>query len=137
MQTSRRSTHDIVEIIERPKKPEGIIPGAMLQTKSNKHKTEAYINTKVVKVLRTPVGGQGLWTLTQKMRHFDKTVTDLILHFLRFGALKKLTGYYFVLIICFIHFSIFPVLFPWHIFPINTAYFPHSFVHCGVQMTYG
>ena len=30
-------------------------------------------------------------------RHFDETMTNLISHFLRFGALKILTGDYFVL----------------------------------------
>ena len=30
-------------------------------------------------------------------RHFDETIIILISHFLRFGALKKLTGDYLVL----------------------------------------
>ena len=68
-------------------------------------------------------------TLIFMSRHFDETMTILILHFLRFGALKILTGDYFVLRInkiiyskngCFSHFSIFPSTFP-------TAYFPQSF----------
>ena len=36
-------------------------------------------------------------TLIFMLHHFDKTMTVLILHFLRFGALKILTGDYFVL----------------------------------------
>ena len=36
-------------------------------------------------------------TLIFMSRHFDETMTILILHFLRFGALKVLTGDYFVL----------------------------------------
>ena len=57
-------------------------------------------------------------TLIFKSFHFDETVTILISHFLCFGALKILTGDYFVLRInqiiyskqkigCFIQFSIF------------------------------
>ena len=57
-------------------------------------------------------------TLVLMSRHFDETITILISHFLRFGALKILTGDYFVLRInqiiyykqkigCFVHFSIF------------------------------
>ena len=62
-------------------------------------------------------------TLIFMSRHFDETMTILISRFLRFGALKILTGDYFVLRInqviyskqkigCFIHFSIFPSTFP-------------------------
>ena len=80
-------------------------------------------------------------TLIFMSRHFDKTMTILILHFLRFGALKILTGDYFELRInqiknskqkfrCFIHFSIFPSTFP-------TANFPIHFVQGGVQIAYG
>ena len=69
-------------------------------------------------------------TLNFMLRHFDKTMTILILHFLRFGALKILTGDYFVLRIsqimyskqkigCFIHFSIFPALFLQQLFPFT------------------
>ena len=36
-------------------------------------------------------------TLIFMSRHFDETMTILISHFLRFGALKMLTGDYFVL----------------------------------------
>ena len=36
-------------------------------------------------------------TLIFMSRHFDETMTILILHFLRFGAPKILTGDYFVL----------------------------------------
>ena len=36
-------------------------------------------------------------TLIFMSRHFDKTMIILILHFLRFGALKILTGDYFIL----------------------------------------
>ena len=65
-----------------------------------------------------------------RARHFDETMTILISHFLHFGALKILTGDYFVLRInqiiyseqkigCFIHFSIFPSTFP-------TAVYSHS-----------
>ena len=36
-------------------------------------------------------------TLIFMLRHFDKTMTILISHFLRFGALKISTGDYFVL----------------------------------------
>ena len=68
-------------------------------------------------------------------------MTILILHFLHFGALKILTGDYFVLRInqiiyskqkigCFIYFSIFPSTSP-------TADFPIHFVQVGVQMAYG
>ena len=63
-------------------------------------------------------------------RHFDETMTILISQFLRFGALKILTGNYFVLRInqiinskqkngCFIHFSIFPALFLQQFFPLT------------------
>ena len=80
-------------------------------------------------------------TLIFMSRHFDETMTILISHFLRFGALKVLTGDYFVLRInqiifskqkfgCFIHFSIFPSTFP-------TAVFPIHFVQGGVQVAYG
>ena len=80
-------------------------------------------------------------TLIFVSRHFDKTMTILISHFLRFGALKILTGDYFVLRIsqiiyskrkigCFIHFSILPSTFP-------TAIFPIHFVLGGVQVAYG
>ena len=73
--------------------------------------------------------------------HFDETMTILISHFLHFGALKILTGDYFVLRInqilhseqnigCFIQFSIFPSTFP-------TAVFPIHFVQGGVQVAYG
>ena len=73
--------------------------------------------------------------------HFDETMTILISHFLRFGALKILTGDYFVLRInqmiyskqkigCLIHFSIFPSTFP-------TAVFPIHFVQGGGQVAYG
>ena len=69
-------------------------------------------------------------TLIFMSHHFDKTMTILILQFLRFGALKILTGDYFVLRInqiiyskqkigCFIHFSIFPSTFPTAVFPIH------------------
>ena len=73
-----------------------------------------------------------------RRRHFDETMTILISHFLHFGALKNLTGVYFVLRInkkdisnkkwdvLFIsvfsqHFSHFPLLpstFPTSDFPI-------------------
>ena len=36
-------------------------------------------------------------TLIFMSRHFDETMTILISHFLRFGALKIFTGDYFVL----------------------------------------
>ena len=73
--------------------------------------------------------------------HFDETMTILISHFLRFGALKILTGAYFVLRInemiyskpkirCFIYFSIFPSTFPAAVFPIH-------FVQGRVQVAYG
>ena len=78
-------------------------------------------------------------TLIFMSHHFNKTMT--IFHFLRFGALKILSGDYFVLRInqiiyskqkigCFIHFSIFPSTFP-------TAVFPIHFVNGGVQVVYG
>ena len=35
-------------------------------------------------------------TLVFMSRHFDETTTIMISHFLRFGALKILTGYYIV-----------------------------------------
>ena len=80
-------------------------------------------------------------TLIFMSRHFDETMTILISHFLRFGALKFLTSDYFVLRInqiryskqnigCFIHFSIFPSTF-------LTAVFPIHFVQGGVQVAYG
>ena len=57
-------------------------------------------------------------------------MTILILHFLHFGVLKRITGDYFVIRInkvtyskpnmgCFIHFSFFKTLFPQHAFPIH------------------
>ena len=69
-------------------------------------------------------------TLIFMSRHFDETVTILISHFLRFGALKNLTSDYCVLRInktiyskqkigCFIHFSIFPSTFPTADFPFT------------------
>ena len=69
-------------------------------------------------------------TLIFMSRHFDETKTILISHFLCSGALKFLTGDYFVLrtnkITCskqkmgwFIHFSIFLALFPQHILSIH------------------
>ena len=80
-------------------------------------------------------------TLIFTSPHFDETMTILIWHFLRFGALKILTGDFVVLRInqimyskqkigCFIHFSIFPSTFP-------TAVFPIHFVQGGVQVAYG
>ena len=78
-------------------------------------------------------------TLTFMSRHFNETMTILIPHFLHFGALKILTGDYYVLRMnkityfkqkmgCFFHFSIF-------------QHFSHSifspFVQGGVQMAYG
>ena len=65
-------------------------------------------------------------------RHFDETMTILISHFLRFGALKFLTGDYVVLRInqiiyskqkvgCFIH-VIFPSTFPTAVFFPFTLY---------------
>ena len=76
-------------------------------------------------------------TLIFMSRHFDKTMTILISHFLRFGTLKRLTGdylnqliYYKPKIGCFIHFSIFPSTFP-------TAVFPIHFAQGGVQVAYG
>ena len=79
-------------------------------------------------------------TLVFMPYHFDETMTiNLISHFLRFGALKILTGDYFELRIykitfqtekrIFYSFQYFPSTFP-------TAYFPHSFVQGGVQMAY-
>ena len=80
-------------------------------------------------------------TLFFMSRHFYETMTILISHFLRFSALKILTGDYFVLRInqiiyskqkigCFIHFSIFPSILP-------TAVFPIHFLQGGVQAAYG
>ena len=74
-------------------------------------------------------------------RHFDETMTILISHFLRFSALKILTGDYFVLRInqviyskqkigWFIPFDIFPSTF-------RTVVFPIHFVQGGVQVAYG
>ena len=71
-------------------------------------------------------------TLIFLSRHFDETMIILISHFLRFGALKILTGNNFVLRInqtiyskqkvgCFIHFSIFPSTFP--TFPVSPIHF--------------
>ena len=72
-------------------------------------------------------------TLIFMSRHFDETMTILISHFLRFGALKISTGDYFVLRInqiiyskqkigCFIHFSIFPSTFTYSSFFPFTLY---------------
>ena len=79
-------------------------------------------------------------TLIFMSRRFTETMTILILHFLRFGALKILTGHCFVLRIkngkfqtkswMFYSFQYFPSTF-------RTAYFPYSFVQGGVQMAYG
>ena len=66
-------------------------------------------------------------------RHFDETMTILISHFLLFGALKIVTGDYFVLRInqtvyskpkigCFIRLSIFLALFLQQFFPFTLAY---------------
>ena len=41
--------------------------------------------------------GKTAETIIFMSRHFDKTMTILILHFLRFGALKISTGDFFVL----------------------------------------
>ena len=79
-------------------------------------------------------------TLIFMSRHFDETMTILISHFPCFGALKILTGDYFVLRInqimyskqkigCFIHFSIFPSTFPTAVFSIH---FLQSFRTSGV-----
>ena len=79
-------------------------------------------------------------TLIFVPRHFGKTMTILISHFLRFGALKILTGDYFMLRInkiiyskqkigCFILFLFFPEL--------SYSRFPYSPVQGGVQMAYG
>ena len=80
-------------------------------------------------------------TLIFMLRHFDETTIILISHFLHFGAIKILTGDYFVLRInqiiyskqnigCFIPFYYFPSHFP-------TAVFPIHFVQGGVQVAYG
>ena len=64
-------------------------------------------------------------TLIFMSRHFDETMTILISHFLRFGALKFLTGNYYVLRTengMFYSFQYFASTFP-------TAYFPHSYVY--------
>ena len=69
-------------------------------------------------------------TLIFMSRHFDETMTILFSHFLCFGALKILTGDYFLLRInkiiyskqkiwYFIHFSIFPALFLQQISPFT------------------
>ena len=82
-------------------------------------------------------------TFSFMSHHFDETMTILISHFLRFGALNILTGDYFVLTIniiiyfkqkigCFIHFSIFPSTFPTAVF-----FFPIPFAQGGVQKAYG
>ena len=79
-------------------------------------------------------------TLIFTSRHFDETMTVLILNILRFGALEILTGDYSVLRInriiyskqkiwCFIHFSILPALFLQQFFPIH-------FIQGGVQVSY-
>ena len=63
-------------------------------------------------------------------RHFGETMTILILHFFRFGAINILTDDYFVLRInqiiypkqkigCFVHFSIFPAPFLQQFFPFT------------------
>ena len=69
-------------------------------------------------------------TLIFMSRHFNETMTILILHFLHFGALKILIGDNLVLRInkiiyfkqkigCFIHFSIFQALFLQQISPFT------------------
>ena len=71
-------------------------------------------------------------TLIFMSRHFDETMTILISHFLRFGALKNSTGDYFVLRINQIIYSKQNIgcTFP-------TAVFPIHFVQGGVQVAYG
>ena len=71
-------------------------------------------------------------------RHFDKTMTLLISHFLRFGALKILTGDYFVLKINQIIIFQTNVLFILEFFPSTfpTAVFPIHFVQGCVQVAY-
>ena len=80
-------------------------------------------------------------TLIFMSRHFDKTMTILILHFLCFGALKILTGDYFVLRINQIIYSKqkFDVLFILVFFPalFLQQFFPIHFVQGGVQVAYG
>ena len=75
-------------------------------------------------------------TLFFTSRHFDKTMTILISQFLLFGdfnwwllCVKNKWNNIFQKMGCFIHFRIFPALFPQH-------YFPHSLVQGGVQMAY-
>ena len=69
-------------------------------------------------------------TLIFMSRHFDETMTILFSHFLRFGALKNLTGDFFVLRInqikyskqkklMFYYFSNFPSTFPTQFFPFT------------------
>ena len=69
-------------------------------------------------------------TLIFLSRHFDETMTILISHFLRFGALKSLTGNNFVLWIdqiihskqnigCFFILVFFPALFLQQFFPFT------------------
>ena len=69
-------------------------------------------------------------TLIFMLRHFGETMTILISHFLRFGALKTLTGDYFMLRInkiiyskqnigCFITFFIFPRTFLQQVSPFT------------------
>ena len=81
-------------------------------------------------------------TLIFMSRYFDETMTILISHFLRFGALKILTGDYFVLRINQIYIfqtKKLDVLFILVFFPalFLQQFFPIHFVQGGVQMAYG
>ena len=78
-------------------------------------------------------------------RHFDEAMTILISHFLCFGALKILTGDYFVLRInqiiyskqkigCFINFSIFPSTFPMPFSPFTV--YRVAYKWCMDRITY-
>ena len=69
-------------------------------------------------------------TLIFMSRHFNETMTILISHFLRFGALKILTDDYFVLRINQIIYS------KQQFFIFPTAVFPIHFVQGGIQVAY-
>ena len=81
-------------------------------------------------------------TLIFMSSHFDETMTFLISHYLRFDALKILTGDYSVLRIEYITYlkqgkCIMFDSFQYFFQHFVNSIFPHAFVQDGVQMSYG